>query len=46
MKDSGQFSMTTKASGKFAVAHMDKRFVCKSYTDSDSVKLEEQATSG
>ncbi|MEW8486873.1 MAG: hypothetical protein AB2705_16965 [Candidatus Thiodiazotropha sp.] len=33
----------TKASGKFAVAGIDKNLVSKSYTDSDIVKMVEQA---
>ena len=44
MEDAGQNSINIKASGKSAVARADKRLVCKSYTDSDNVKLEEQAT--
>ena len=39
IKDSGQYSINTKASGKFA------QKTCKHelYTDSDTVKLKEQA---
>ena len=36
--------VTTKASGKFAVVRIDKRLVCKSYADSDIMKMEEQMT--
>lgn len=44
MEHSGQYSVNTKASVKFAVARIDERFFWKTYTDSDIVKMEEQAT--
>ena len=44
MQDSGKYSIYTEASGRFAVAGIYKRFVCKSYTDSDIVKMEKQTT--
>ena len=44
MQYSGQHAINTEASGKFAVADINKRLVCKSYTDLDIVKIEEQAT--
>ena len=44
MQDSEQHSTNTKASGKFAIAGIDKRFVCESDMDSDIVIMEEQAT--
>ena len=44
MQDSRQFSISTKASGQFAVACIDKRLVCKSNTNLDIVEMEEQVT--
>ena len=35
LKDLGHYSINTKASCKFAVAVIDKRLVCKGFTDSD-----------
>ena len=46
VQNSEQYSINTEASDKFAVAVTDKRHVCKSHTDSDIVKMEEQATFG
>ena len=42
MQVSEQYSINTKASNTFAVAGIDKRLVCKSYIDSDIVKMKEQ----
>ena len=42
MPASGQSSIKTEAGIKFAVACINKRLVCKSYTDSDIIKMEEQ----
>ena len=39
MQDSGQCSINTES-----VVRIDERLVCKSYTDSDIVKIEEKAT--
>ena len=44
MQDSWQHCISTKESSKFAVAGINKRLVCKSYTDSNIVKTEEQLT--
>ena len=38
MQDSGQYSINTEASCKFAVADVKERLVYKSYTDSGFVK--------
>ena len=35
---------STKTSGKFAVAGIDKKLVCKSYADLDIGKMKEQVT--
>ena len=38
-------ALVTKASGKFAVVDIhEKAYICKSYTDSDIVKIDEQAS--
>ena len=39
MQDSGQYPISKKASGKFAVVDVNMRRICKSYTDSDAVKM-------
>ena len=44
MQDSGRYFINTEASSKFVVVNIDERLVCKSYTASDIVKMEEQAT--
>ena len=44
MQDSWQYSINTEASSKFAVANIDERLVCKIYTDSDIVNMEEPVT--
>ena len=41
MQDSGQYPISIKASGKFAVVGINMRRKCKSYTDSDAVKMHE-----
>ena len=42
MQDPGQYSINTEANDKFAVPNIDERLVCKSYTESDIVKIEEK----
>ena len=46
MQDSVQYFINTEASDKFAVAGINKRLVCKCFTASNIVKMEEQATLG
>ena len=46
MHNSGIYSINTEASGKLTVANIGERHVCKSYTDLDIVKMEEQAAFG
>ena len=43
LQDSGLYSSSTKASGKFAVVSVSKEFVCKKYTDLYiNIEMEEQ----
>ena len=44
MRKSGQYSIYTKAGGKFPVACINKRFLCKCYTDLDMSEMKEHVT--
>ena len=44
MQNSRQLFTNIRANGNIAVAIIDKRLVCQSYTDSDIIKVEERTT--